>query len=417
MKLLKWFYPGMKIKRWIALAMFGVIMLSYTLVVIITDENGKMSGRSAIIFLLAIMVIIIGVKRIINSLITIFLPQSAGRELVDIVYNRRQLEKGYRIVVIGGGSGLSVILHGLKEYTNNLTAVVTVADEGGFADDIQSQFGLPHTTDVRNSLIALSDAEPVTGRLFNYRFKKGTELWGHNFGDLFLTAMSEIAGDFDKAVKESSRVLAIRGRVILSTFSKVSLIAQHEDGSETVGKQDMLNSSSPINKVYLRPHSVRATVEALDAIARADAIVIGPGNLYTSIMPSLLIEEIAKALTDSRAVKIYVANIMTKPGETDNYKLSNHLIAINEHVGSGLFSHCIVNKEPIPKEQLKNYEQEGATEVFADREEAERLGCKTVGDSIIDKNTKLIRHDPLKVAAMVTDLITVSKRTRPHAKQ
>lgn len=415
MKLLKWFYPGMRIKRWIALAIFGVIMLSMGFVVIISEEKGQASFGTSIIIIIGIIALITGVKRIINSLIIIFLPKTE-KDLVDIVYNKRQLERGPRVVAIGGGEGLGVILHGLKEYTNNITAIVTVVDEGRFTNGMQDQFDIPHSSDVRNCLIALADAEPVVGKLFNYRFKKGTELWGYNFGDLFLTAMSDVMGNFDKAVKESSKVLVVRGQVVPSTFSKVSLIAQHQNGAETVGKQNILNSASPIKRVYLRPQTARATQEAISAILKADAVIIGPGSLYTSVIPGLLVEGIKDALLTSKAIKIYALNIMTKADETDSYKASDHLGAISEHLGMNLINYCIVNKNQISEGQLKNYEQESASAVLFDRENMSKFGCKIVEDSLIDKTSKLIRHDALKVAGIILDLITESKKSKGHAK-
>jgi len=415
MKLLKWFYPGMKIKRWIALAVFGVIMLSMGFVIIISEEQGKASLGTSIIIIIGVIALITGVKRIINSLITIFLPKSE-KDLVDIVYKKRQLEKGPRVIAIGSGAGLSTVLRGLKEHTSNITAVVTIVDEGRLSGSVQERFDLPPPMGVRECLIALADAEPVVGDLFHYRFKKGTELWGYNFGDLFLTAMSEIMGDFDKAVKESSRVLAIRGDVVLSTLANVSLIARHQDNTETIGKENILNSTSPIKKVYLRPQSAKATQEVTNAILRADAIVLCPGALYTELMPGLLVDGIKEGLLNSKAIKIYVLNIMTKATETDNYKASDHLKAINEHLGLNLVNYCIVNKDPITKEQTKRYEQEGASLVSVDKEELGRIGCKVVETPIIDKTSSFIRHDPVKLAGIVLDLINESRRTKPHAK-
>lgn len=413
-KLLKWFYPGMRIKRWVAFTTFGIILLSMTFVIIISEEKGKASLGTSVLVIIGIIIIITGVKRIINSLITIFLPNT-DKELVDIVYKKRQLEKGPRVVAMGGGTGLSTILHGLKEFTNNITAIVTVVDEGLITNGMQDQFGMPHPSDVRECLIALADAEPVVSKLFNYRFKKGTELWGHNFGNLFLTAMSDIMGDFDRAVKESSRVLAVRGHVIPSTLSKISLIAQHEDGTETVGRQNILNSLSPIKRVYIRPQLAKATKEAVNAIMKAEIVVFCPGSLYTNVIPGLLVEGIKEALLASKAVKVYVLSIMTKAGETDNYKASGHLKAINEHVGAGLINYCIVNNGQISKEQLKNYEQEGASLVPVDKEAVSGLGCKVVEDSIIDKTSQVIRHDSAKAAGIILDLINESRRARPHA--
>jgi len=413
MKLLKWFYPGMKIKRWIILTVFGVIMLSMGFVIIISEEEGTPSLGSSVLVIIGVLALITGVKRIINSLIQIFMPNTQ-KELVDIVYKKRALEKGPRIVTIGGGEGLCVMLHGLKEYTNNLTAMLTVVDEAHFASGIQDKYNIPQPSDIRDCLISLADSEPVVGNLFHYRFKKGTELWGHNFGDLFLTAMSQITGDFNKAVKESSKVLAVRGQVILSTLSKLSLIAQHKDGTETVGKHDILSSASPIKRVYLRPQLAQATQEAINSILNAELIILGPGSLYTGIMPGLLINGVREALLTSKALKVYIVNMLTKPGETDDYKASDHLRVINEHIGKNIIDYCIVNKDSISEEQLKKYEQEGAVKVLVDKDELHKLGCRVVEDSIVDTAATVIRHDSQKLAGIIFDLLMGSRKVKGH---
>lgn len=416
MKLLKWFYPGMRIKRWIAFSTLGVIILSMGFVIIISEEGGKASFGTSVLVIIGTIILIIGVKRIINSLITILLP-GTDKDLVDIVYKKRQLERGPRVVVIGGGPGLAAILHGLKEFTANNTAIVTLADEALIAGGIQDQFGMPQPSDIRECLIALADAEPVVEKLFHHRFKKGTELWGHNFGDLFLAAMTDITGDFDRAVKESSKVLAVRGNVVPSTLSKVSLIAQHEDGTETVGRQNILNNLSPIKRMYLRPQLAKATQEAVSALMRADAVVVAPGALYTAILPGLLIEGIKEAILDSRAVKICVLNIMTKAGETDGFKASDHIKVINETLGRNIIDYCIANKEQIPEEVLRDYEQEGAWLVPIDKENIRQLGCAVIEEAVIDKASRPARHDAVKAAGMIIDLINDFKKTKAHARQ
>lgn len=405
----------MKIKRWIALTVFGGIMLSMGFVIIISEERGRASLGTSTLILIGLIAIITGVKRIINSLITIFLPKGE-KDLVDIVYKERQLERGPKIVAIGGGSGLSTVLHGLKEHTNNITAVVTVVDEARVGSIVQERPDMPSPTDVRESLIALADAEPAVGRLFHYRFKKGTELWGYNFGDLFLTAVTEITGNLDIAVKESIRILAARGQIVLSTLAKISLIAQHKDQTETIGKENILNSSSPIKRVYLRPQSAKATPEVLNAIMKADAIVICPGSLYTEVMPGLLVDGIKETFLSSKAIKIYVLSIMTKAGETDNYRASDHLNAINEHLGGVLISYCIVNKDIVSKDQLKRYEQEGAVLVPVDKEGLNKIGCKVIEESILDKTNTFVRHDFSKLAGIILGLINESKKIKAHAK-
>src|SRR3989338_3288595 len=284
----KWLYPGMWIKRWILLAVFGIIMISMGFVMVILEQNSGNKTFASIIIVLGILCVVTGIKRIIKSFVTILLPQKED-ELVDKIYQKRILERGPRIVVIGGGTGLSTLLHGLKEYTSNIPAIVTVADDGGSSGRLRQDFDVLPPGDIRNCLVALADAEPLMGRLFQFRFGEGTELSGHSFGNLFITAMSKVTGDFDAAIKESSKVLAIRGRVLPATLEKVNLVAEHLDGSQTSGESRIPQAKSPIKRIHLRPVNCKATDEAIDAIRKADAIVLGPGSLFTSIMPNLLV--------------------------------------------------------------------------------------------------------------------------------
>src|SRR3989338_5007891 len=234
----KWLYPGMWVKRWILLAVFGVIMISMGFVMVILEQNPRNKTFAGIIIISGILAVITGVKRIIKSFVTILLPQRED-ELVDKVYNKLILEKGPKVVVIGGGTGLSLLLHGLKEYTSNITAIVTVADDGGSSGRLRHDLGVLPPGDIRNCLVALADAEPLMGKLFQFRFQEGSELGGHSFGTLFITAMTKVTGDFDAAIKESSKVLAIRGSVVTSTLEKVTLTARHLDGSETIGESNI----------------------------------------------------------------------------------------------------------------------------------------------------------------------------------
>src|SRR3989338_739040 len=317
LKAFKWLYPGMRVKRWSLLAVFGVIMVSMGFVMVISEQASRSKTFAAVIVIIGILAIVTGIKRIIKSFVTILLPQRE-EELVDKVYNKRILEKGFRVVVIGGGTGLSMLLHGLKEYTSNITAIVTVADDGGSSGRLRHDLGVLPPGDIRNCLVALADAEPLMGKLFQFRFQEGSELGGHSFGNIFITAMTKVTGDFDAAIKESSKVLAIRGSVVPSTLEKVTLTARHLDGSETVGESNIGRSVSPIRRIRLNPVNCRPTEEAIEAIKRADCVIFGPGSLYTSIMPNLLVGGIYQELLSSKAIKIYVCNIMTQKGETDD---------------------------------------------------------------------------------------------------
>jgi uncharacterized cofD-like protein len=247
-------------------------------------------------------------------------------------------------------------------------------------------------------------------KLFQFRFEEGGELKGHNFGNLFITAMSKVTGDFDAAIKESSKVLAIRGRVIPSTLDKVTLVAQHPDGSESIGESNIPKALKPIKKISLRPGGVRPTQEAVEAIKRADVIVLGPGSLYTSIMPNILIEKLYKEMLASKAIKIYVCNVMTQKGETEGYKASDHLRTIVENAAPGIVDYCIVNTARIHDAILKRYEEEGASPVMPDIDNLKKLKCKVIEAHIVNIKD-YVRHDSEKLANIIIDLVNSLKKS------
>ncbi len=400
----------MRVKRWTLLTVFGVIMVSMGFVMIISEQTSKSKTFAAIIIIIGILTIVTGIKRIIKSFVTILLPRRED-ELVDKVYQKLILEKGPKVAVVGGGTGLSMLLHGLKEYTSNITAIVTVADDGGSSGRLRQDFDVLPPGDIRNCLVALADAEPLMGKLFQFRFGEGTELKGHSFGNLFITAMSKVTGDFDAAIKESSKVLAIRGSVVPSTLNKVTLVAEHVDGTESVGESQIPKAMKPVKRIYLRPQGSKPTHEAIEAIRRADAIVLGPGSLYTSIMPNLLVDKIYKEIVASKAIKLYVCNVMTQKGETDGYKASDHLKAIIDHTALGIVDYSIVNTAKIPDVMLKRYEEEGAYPVIADPENIKKMKCKLIEAHIVTIED-YVRHDSGKLAKIIIDLINSLKRAR-----
>ncbi|MGE5605707.1 MAG: gluconeogenesis factor YvcK family protein [Bacteroidota bacterium] len=308
--------------------------------------------------------------------------------------------KGPKIVVIGGGTGLGSILRGLKEITPHLTAIVTVADDGGSSGRLRREFGILPPGDIRNCLVAMADIEPLMERLFQYRFTGSSDLSGHNFGNLFLAAMTEITGDFEEAIKESSKVLAVRGQVLPATLEHVILKAELEDGRIVTGESEIPKSRVPIKRVFLEPADCKPVDEAIAAIKEAEIIILGPGSLYTSVIPNLLVGEIAGAIRSSTAIKVYVCNAMTQAGETDNYSASQHLKAIIDHAGRGLVDFALVNNETINQEILERYSEEGAKPVRVDLENISSLGVKPLAAQIITKNN-LIRHDGPKLARIV----------------
>lgn len=404
----KWLYPGMWVKRWILLTVFGIIMISMGFVTVILEQNPGNKTFAGVIIMVGILAVVTGIKRIIKSLVGVF-PKNKG-ELVDKIYKTRILEKGPRVVVIGGGTGLSTMLHGLKEYTSNITAIVTVADDGGSSGRLRQDLGVLPPGDIRNCLVALADAEPLMGRLFQFRFDQG-DLGGHSFGNLFITAMTKVTGDFDAAIKESSKVLAIRGSVVPVTLDKVMLTAVHADGSESVGESRIPKSASPIKKIRLRPVNSRPTEEALEAIRKADAIVLGPGSLYTSVMPNLLVGNVYQEIISSRAIKVYVCNVMTQKGETADYKASDHLKAIVEHTSPGIVDYCVINTARIPAEMIAKYRTEDSSPVVPDSENIRKMKCRVIEAHIINARD-FVRHDSDKLARIIVDLAASLKKAK-----
>lgn len=421
----RWLYPGLKIKRWLFLlvlcAIVGIIGLAGVLSsflhglkieIIPQTEVDKITTYlkglkfiDIVAIILGTMGITIAFRMIIKVFTMAFIPEKS-EDFMDISYKRLLLRKGPKVVAIGGGTGLPAVLEGLKEYTSNITAIVTVADDGGSSGTLRQVFKIPPPGDIRNCLVALADVSPLMSNLFQYRFKHNSEFKGHNFGNLFITAMSELTGDFEKAIKESSRVLAIRGSVVPVTLEHVTLGAKLIDNRFVDGETNISQSKSPIDRVFLKPENVKPTDEALIAIREADVIVFGPGSLYTSIIPNLLVEKVIEEITSSKAAKIYVCNIMTQPGETTGYNLTDHINSIVKHSRQGLFEYVIINTELLPPEMLAKYAEEGAVPVELDEESLKLKNYSLVKARILSLHN-YARHDPTKLARCIIKIISM----------
>ena len=334
-----------------------------------------------------------------------------------------------RIVALGGGTGLSTVLRGLKEYVStrkkepiprpisDLAAVVTVTDDGGSSGRLRREYRVLPPGDIRNCMVALSNDEHLLGKLFQYRFPLGGGLAGHSFGNLFLTALTNVTGDFPEAVRVSSRVLAIRGRIYPSTAQNVTLEAQLEDGQIVAGETNISRSRKPIRRVRLVPRRVRTVPEVLEAIREADLILIGPGSLYTSIIPNLLIDKVVRAIVNSRATCVYIANLMTQPGETQNYSVADHVRAIYEHTREPIFDFVVVNKKPVPAFLLRRYRVQGAEPVQASLAELRRMGIRYVTGDFLHHN-KVLRHDQSKLTRLLLqEFVDKRKHGRAARKQ
>lgn len=314
-------------------------------------------------------------------------------------------EKKGKIVVMGGGTGQPVLLRGLKGYPIDLTAIVTVADDGGSSGILRHDLNIPPPGDIRNVLAALSDVEPLIEGLFQHRFQGGKELSGHALGNLLLAAMTSITGDFVSAIGEMSKVLNVNGKVLPAANQSIVLHAEMDDGTIVSGESKIPDVNKKINRVYLTPEDVKPLNETLIEIENADIIVIGPGSLYTSILPNLLVPEIGKAVCESKAKKVYICNIMTQPGETINYTASEHIKALYDHIGCSFIDIAIVNNEMIEPAILNRYQLENAAPVIYDLEALNSLGLKVISESLVHYDTKVIRHDTEKISNIVFSLL------------
>lgn len=312
-----------------------------------------------------------------------------------------------KVVAIGGGTGLSVMLRGLKQYDLDLTAIVTVADDGGSSGRLRSELKMPPPGDIRNVLTALGGAEPLLQQLLQYRFKNGNGLAGHSLGNLILAAMKDITGDFVTAIQEMSRVLAVRGQVLPASEEDVVLKAEMADGTVVSGESNIPRYGGRIKRVFLEPPEPKPLQAAITAIGEADAIVIGPGSLYTSILPNLLVNDMATAIRAADALKLYVCNIMTQPGETDDFQVSDHVRALQEHVGASLFDYVLANDNEPPPDVVAQYREKGATVVHLDEDEVKQMGYGVIVDHFWQYETYL-RHHTGRLSARIVDLIRAS---------
>lgn len=360
---LKWFYPGMHIKRWLALMIIGVAIMTFGLAYIMREAYISGFTFPGFVYYLTLQfipryirgvafmisaggLIIFAFWKLNHSIVSAVMPSRNGSEsIVNMIYNQRALRRGPKIVAIGGGTGLATLLRGLKAYTTNLTAVVTVADDGGSSGRLRRELGTLPPGDVRNCIAALADAEPLMTSLFQYRFSNGSGLAGHSFGNLFIVAMSGVTGNFEDAIRQTSRVLAVRGQIIPSTLANVTLCAKTDDAQTITGESSISDTKAKgrIKEVFLQPEDSPAHPEAVRAILDADMIILGPGSLYTSVLPNLLVKGIRRAFAASPAVKAYICNVATQPGETDGFSLAQHVDAIEEHVGGHLLRWVVVN--------------------------------------------------------------------------
>ncbi|HUW09616.1 MAG TPA: gluconeogenesis factor YvcK family protein [Anaerolineae bacterium] len=417
---LRWLVPGMQVKRWLLVLIAGITLFGLGCAYLLRDlydihplapvfyyltlQFIPRWGRALLFGLVGSALIAMGLLRMNQALLAPFV-HPGQEKVVDALYRHRQRRRGPKVVALGGGTGLSVLLRGMKEYTDHLTAIVTVADDGGSSGRLRQELGVLPPGDFRNCIVALSDAEGLTSRLFQYRFGEGMGLNGHSFGNLFIVAMAEVTGSFEQALVESSRVLAVRGQVLPSTLQNVTLCAdlrEEQAGEEggwrrVEGESSITQQLGAIERVFLEPEEVPAYPEAVKAILEADLIVAGPGSLYTSVLPNLLVPDVTRAIRASRALKVYVCNVATQSGETDGYGVEDHMRAIREHVGQPLFDTVLANDRFLGPVAAPSGAQ------WVRLPEEDKSGYRLVTADLVDEDLPW-RHDSGKLARHLIEL-------------
>lgn len=410
-----WLVPGLQVKRWFALILVGAVLMTVGILILfdlqpiyntmkfIQNVATKISTEW-----LAFGIVMIGAAIFFKgwqktNLSIMDIDEDKNNDvLLENLYKRRKLNRGPRIVAVGGGTGLSMLLSGAKNITNNLTAIVSVGDDGGSSGRLREEMGILPPGDIRHCITALADDEDLVNKLFKYRFKNGEGLEGHSFGNLFLTALYDITGDMVSAVRASSRVLSIRGRVLPATLDDMKLVAEMEDGRIVHGESTIPEAHGRIKRLFTEPANCKALEDVVQAIRNAELIILGPGSLYTSVIPNLLVKQISEEIIKSKARKIYVCNIMTQPGETDNYTVSDHLKALIQHSGSNKIVDAVLVNDYLPEKLADIYQKSGSYPVKLDTQEVKKLGIKIVAKKLIqDSKEGLVRHSSNRVARAV----------------
>ena len=411
---LDWFYPGLGFKRWLLLAFAGGVLLVYgglSAIAVLWSPQlmrglgmGWLLGRPWVAFLLAFDAMVVGGIVLLLGVRQVWIFQRTTPETASEIRAAARLARGPRVVAIGGGTGLAALLSGFKSRTSNLTAVVTMADDGGSSGALRRDMGMPPPGDLRSCLVALADDESLMSQLFQYRFPDSGGLHGHSFGNLFMAALAEVTGDFEAAVQESTRVLKVRGRVLPSTLEDVMLHAQLEGGARVSGESTITAAAHLPRRVWLTPDTARALPQVIAAMTSADLVVLGPGSLYTSVIPNLLIPDVRDALMETRAPVVYVCNVMTQPGETDGYSAGDHLDALRRHGMRGVIDVVLVNESPVSDDVVANYERFGARPVAIDDQRIRQMGVRVVSASVAAESG-VVRHDPERLAQALEHLL------------
>jgi uncharacterized cofD-like protein len=417
MRTLKWFRIGFRFRKWLAGAIAGILLILLSAGVLLKDVviGPYQLGIALFMATAGFVSIIICFRTILLKFLHVYptgiykKPENI-EEVGDVLYKRKILSSGPRVVVLGGGTGISTLLRGLKQFSSNITAVITVADDGGGSGMLREDLGMLPPGDIRNCIMALAETESVMERLLQYRFTEG-RLKGQSFGNLFLAAMNGISDNFEQAVRFTGEVLAVTGRVLPVTEQDVSLVAELHDGTLLRGESSIgshhRHHPGRIRKIRFDSAAVKPLDLVLEALNEADLIVLGPGSLYTSILPNLLVDGVAEAISVSHAARVYVCNVMTQPGETEGYTVADHVQAIWDHAGSELFEYCLVNSGDVDDAVRERYRSEGADLVMVDLSRLKKMGINLVESDLVEIKDNLVRHRPDKLAQAVMDILRV----------
>jgi len=421
----RWALPGLKIKRYILLIIIGLVFLFYALSVLLLGltTSGPPIFRSLIylgryletpyanliIFAVGLVIIVVatlliafGIRRLVISIASCLAPEKSETEIMDVVFAKRKENLKKKIVVIGGGTGTTSVLEGLKGKFVRVSAIITVADSGGSSGRLRRELKVPPPGDIRNCLVSLSKPNTLSSRLLQYRFSAANScLDGHNLGNILIAGMTKLIGDFGDAVVELGNLLDIEGETMPFTTEDVVICAEFEDGKIVEGEADITNYHGKIKRIFIKPEGAKPYIKALERISEADVIVIGPGSLFTSITPPLLFPSIIDTIRRSRAKKVFVTNIMTEPGETDNFSASDHIKKVINILGEGIIDYAVVNTGAVPSLLVDKYHDYGADVVKPDADEFKAFRIKTIIDDMVITRGDLIRHNPEKLGEII----------------
>ncbi|MEA3313250.1 MAG: uridine diphosphate-N-acetylglucosamine-binding protein YvcK [Caldisericota bacterium] len=425
----RWLLPGVRIKRYLFTIFLGIALLTYGFVVVYLNvaRSNLYSWRNIFLlnlseeipfgkfvipiagilfFVFAVSLIVVGIKELLSSISTALVPDKDPKEIMDIVFGERKEGLKKRVVVIGGGTGTTSVLSGLRDKFVKISAIITVADTGGSSGILRKELKMPPPGDIRNCLIALSEERSFISRLLSFRFrKKGSFLDGHNLGNILIAGLTKMTGDFGDAVLSMSKILSINGEVMPFTTEDITLCAEFEDGNIVRGEIEITNYRGKIKRIFIEPESAKPYIRALERISQADVIVIGPGSLYTSIVPPLLLPSIADTVRRSRAKKVYVSNIMTEPGETDHFTAYDHIKVITDILGDNVVEYALLNKMELSNTVAKKYMGAGAEVVEPNISEIQKTKIKCIVKNFTLERGDVVRHNPEKLAETITNIM------------